>query len=397
MPRPTPFYARTARLCESQSWIEWSGYFSANQYELTHLHEYYAIRTAAALIDVSPLYKYHIHGRHAQRLLNRVVTRNVNMCAVGQVLYTPWCDPQGKVIDDGTLARLDEYHFRLTAADSNLRWLEDNALGLEVTVEDVSDSLAALALQGPCSPDILAQITTARLQKLKYYRLLQTEVAGVPATISRTGFTGDLGYEIWMEPHNAEKVWDALMEVGERYRLRAAGNLALDMARIEAGLLLVAVDFNSSKKVMFDIQKSTPYELGLGWTVKLDATRERFIGQAALKNELERGPAWATVGLEVQLPALEAIHREFGMPLQLPDRGWSSAVPVFVGGRQIGKATSGTWSPILKKYIALARVKPAQAKPGTRVWMEVTVEAHRKYAEAIVVETPFFNPDRKKA
>lgn len=395
MPRQTPFYSRTAPLCESQSWLEWSGYFSANQYELTHTHEYYAIRTAAALIDVSPLYKYHLQGRDAQRLLNRVVTRDVNKCAVGQVLYTPWCDNDGKVIDDGTVARLDEQFFRLTAADSTLRWLEDNALGLDVKIEDVSDSLAALALQGPCARDILAQLTNDQLQNLKYYRLIHTTLAGVPVTLSRTGFTGDLGYEIWTEPRHAEKVWDALMEVGQRYRLRAAGNLALDMARIEAGLLLVAVDFNSSKKVMFDVQKSTPYELGLGWTVKLD--KDRFLGQAALKRELQSGPAWATVGLEVQMPALEAIHREFGMPLQLPDRAWSSAVPVFAGGRQIGKATSGAWSPILKKYIALARVKPAHAKPGTRVWMEVTVEAHRKYAEAVVVETPFFNPDRKKA
>lgn len=394
MPRPTPFYTRTAALCESQSWLEWSGYFSANQYELTHTHEYYAIRTAAALIDVSPLYKYHIHGRDAARLLNRVVTRDVNKCAVGQVLYTPWCDPEGKVIDDGTVARLDENFFRLTAADSTLRWLEDNALALDVQVEDVSDSLAALALQGPCSRDILSTISTSLISNLKYYRLTRTEIAGVSAVVSRTGFTGDLGYEIWTEPQHAEKIWDALMEIGERYRLRAAGNLALDMARIEAGLLLVAVDFNSSKKVMFDIQKSTPYELGLGWTVKLD--KERFIGQAALKREMQSGPAWATVGLEIQLPALESIYREFGMPLQLPDRAWASAVPVLAGGRQIGKATSGLWSPILKKNIALARLKPSHAKPGTRVWMEVTVEAHRKYAEAIVVETPFFNPDRKR-
>ncbi len=395
MPRQTPFYSRTAALCESQSWLEWSGFFSANQYELTHTHEYYAIRTAAALLDVSPLYKYHIHGRDAQRLLNRVVTRDVNKCVVGQALYTPWCDNEGKVIDDGTIARLDENLFRLTAADSTLRWLEDNALGLDVKVEDVSDALAALALQGPCSRDILSQITNDPLQNLKYYRLTQTTLASIPVTLSRTGFTGDLGYEIWIEPQHAEKVWDALMEVGERYRLRAAGNLALDMARIEAGLLLVAVDFNSSRKVMFDIQKSTPYELGLGWTVKLD--KDRFIGQATLKREMQSGPAWATVGLEIQLPGLEAIHREFGMPLQLPDRAWSSVVPVLAGGRQIGKATSGTWSPILKKYIALARVKPSHAKPGTRVWMEVTVEAHRKYAEAVVVKTPFFEPERKRA
>jgi aminomethyltransferase len=395
MPRRTPFFSRTSALCESQSWLEWSGFLSANHYELTHTHEYYAIRTAAALFDVSPLYKYHLHGRDAQRLLNRVVTRDVTRCAVGQVMYTPWCDDEGKVIDDGTLARLDENLFRLTAADPTLRWLEDNALGLDARVEEVTESLAALSLQGPTSRDLLSRLTDYELRALKYFRLAPISLAGVPVTLSRTGYTGDLGYEIWMEPHHAEAVWDALMDVGRRYGLRAAGNVALDMARIEAGLLLIAADFNSSKKAMFEIQKSTPYELGLGWTVKLD--KDNFIGKAALKREAQHGPAWATVGLEIQLPSLESVYRSFGMPLQLPDRSWTSAVPVYATGRHIGKATSGTWSPVLKKYIALARLKPSYAKPGTRVWMEVTVEAHRKYVEALVVKTPFFAPERKKA
>jgi len=394
MPRRTPFFSRTSALCESQSWQEWSGFLSANQYELTHTHEYYAIRTAAALFDVSPLYKYHVYGRDAARLLNRVVTRDVGQCAVGQVMYTPWCDDKGKVIDDGTLARLDDTLFRLTAADPTLRWLEDNALGLDARVEDVTESLAALSLQGPTSRDLLSRLTDYELRELKYFRLAPISLAGVPVTLSRTGFTGDLGYEIWIEPQHAETVWDALLDVGQRYRLRAAGNLALDMARIEAGLLLIAADFNSSKKVMFEIQKSTPFELGLGWTVKLD--KDNFVGKAALKREARQGSAWATVGLEIQLPSLESVYRSFGMPLQLPDRSWTSAVPVYATGRHIGKATSGTWSPLLKKYIALARLKPAYARPGTRVWMEVTVEAHRKYVEALVVETPFFAPERKK-
>jgi len=394
MPRRTAFYSRTSALCESQSWQEWSGFLSANQYELTHTHEYYAIRTAAALFDVSPLYKYHVYGRGAARLLNRVVTRDVSQCAVGQVMYTPWCDDEGKVIDDGTLARLDDTLFRLTAADPTLRWLEDNALGLDARVEDVTESLAALSLQGPTSRDLLSCLTDYELRELKYFRLAPISLAGVPVTLSRTGFTGDLGYEIWIEPQHAETVWDALLDVGQRYRLRAAGNIALDMARIEAGLLLIAADFNSSKKVMFEIQKSTPFELGLGWTVKLN--KDNFVGKAALKREARQGSAWATVGLEIQLPSLESVYRSFGMPLQLPDRSWTSAVPVYATGRHIGKATSGTWSPLLKKYIALARLKPAYARPGTRVWMEVTVEAHRKYVEALVVETPFFAPERKK-
>ena len=401
MPKKTPFHSRTAELCQSYSWQEWSGYLSANLYELEHTREYYAIRTAAALIDISPLYKYHIHGPDALALLNRVVTRDVAGCAVGQVMYTPWCDDDGQVIDDGTLARLDDSLYRLTAADPTLSWLQDNALGLDVRIEDVSEAIAAVALQGPTAREVLKTLTAADLDSLKYFRLLQTELAGVisppiAATISRTGYTGDLGYEIWVEPQHAGRLWDAVVEVGRAYRLRAAGNLALDMARIEAGLLLINVDFVSSKKAMFDIQKSSPLELGLGWTVKLG--KDYFVGQAALRREKARGPAWQTVGLEVELPSLEAVYREFDLPLTLPGYSWNEAVPVYdkSGTIQIGKATSGTWSPILKKYVALARIRPRYAQPGTQVAMEVTVEAHRRPALATVVRTPFFDPARKR-
>jgi aminomethyltransferase len=394
MPRQTPFYSRTSALCASQSWQEWAGFLSANTYELEHNHEYYAIRTAAALLDISPLYKYHIHGRDALKLVNRVVTRDVARCAVGQVIYTPWCDEAGKIIDDGTLSRLEENFFRLTAADPTYHWLRDNAVGLDVQIEDVTEGLGALALQGPTSRDILAQLTDVDLTRLKFFRLVQANIGGIPATISRTGYTGDLGYEIWVEPPQAEPVWDRLMEAGQAYRLRAVGNVALDMARIEAGLLLINVDFVSAKHTMFEIQKSTPFELGLGWTVHLD--KPYFVGQAALRADKARGPAWATVGLEINLRGLEGIYREFGMPLHLPGHSWNEAVPVYTGGRQIGKATSGTWSSILKKYIALARLKPQYAQPGTRVAMEVTIEAHRRQAEAVVVELPFFEPERKR-
>jgi aminomethyltransferase len=364
-------------------------------YELEHKHEYYAIRTSAGLLDISPLYKYHIYGPDALRLLNRVVTREVQTCAVGQVIYTPWCDEAGKIVDDGTVARLEADFFRLTAADPTLHWLQDNAIGLDVQIEDVSEAIAALALQGPTSRDLLNQIADIDLNKLKYFRLTPAKLAGIPVTISRTGYTGDLGYEIWVEAGRAEPLWDALIEAGRPYRMRVAGNRALDIARIEAGLLLVAVDFISAKKTMFEIQKSTPFELGLGWTVKLD--KDYFVGQAALRREKQEGSAWATVGLEISLPSLEAIYRSFGMPLHLPTESWNEAVPVYANGQQIGKATSGTWSYILKKYIALARLRPQYAQPARQVTIEATVEAHRRQAEAVVVKTPFFNPERKKA
>jgi aminomethyltransferase len=381
-------------LCESHSWLEWSGFLSANTYELHHLREYYAIRTAAALIDISPLYKYQVHGRDALKLINRLVTRDVSRCAVGQVMYSPWCDEAGKVIDDGTIARLDENLYRITAADPSLRWFQDNASGLDVKIEDVSEAIAAVALQGPLSRSILQSIANVDLGSLKYYRLTTGHSAGIPATISRTGYTGDLGYEIWVAPQDAERLWDALFDAGRPHHIRAAGNLALDMARIEAGLLLVAVDFVSARKTLFEVQKSTPFELGLGWTVRLE--KGNFVGREALIAEKRRGPAWATVGLEVHWDSLEAIYREFGMPIHLPEHAWSAATPVYADGRQIGKATSGTWSPILKKYVVIARLRPGFARPGTPVEMEVTVEATHRRAAATVVEMPFFSPERKR-
>jgi aminomethyltransferase len=262
-------------------------------------------------------------------------------------------------------------------------------------IEEVSDSIAALAIQGPTSRSVLAAICPDPIQNLKYFRLMQTTLGGVPVSLSRTGYTGDLGYEIWVDPQHAERLWDAIMESGQAYRLRAMGYQAMDMTRIEAGLLLINVDFFSASKTLFPIQKSSPLELGLGWTVKMD--KEYFVGQRALKREAERGPASVTVGLDVSLGSLESIYRTFGLPLYLPAHSWSTAVPVYAGGQQIGKATSGTWSPILKKYIAIARIRPQHAQLGAQVDMEVTVEAHRRMAQATVVKMPFFDPERKRA
>ena len=243
MLRRTPFHARTSALCASQNWQEWSGFLSANSYEVDHMSEYNAVRTTCGLFDVSPLFKYHLRGRDAARLLDRIVTRDISKCRVGQVIYTAWCDDDGKIIDDGTVARLADDSFRLTAAIPTLDWLEDNAFGLEVAIEDTSERFAALALQGPTSRDLLQQLTGADLAGLRYYRLVEDKVAGAPAQLSRTGYTGDLGYEIFLEPGDAETVWDALLDAGGSYGLRPAGNIALDVARIEAGLLLIDVDF----------------------------------------------------------------------------------------------------------------------------------------------------------
>lgn len=395
MLKETPFHPRTAALMEGQAWRRWAGYIVASAYELSHEREYHAIRSSAALFDVSPLYKYMVRGRDAARLLNRIVTRDVLASKVGQVLYTPWCDARGKVIDDGTVSRLDETTFRMTAADPNIRWLHLNATGLDVAIEDVSERTAALSLQGPNARAILELACGQPLTGLKYFRLTTGKIRGVPMTISRTGYTGDLGYEVWIDADHALAAWDALVEVGTGYGITPAGMLALDLARNEAGLLLIEVDYVSAHHAQIDAQTSTPFELSLGWTVALD--KERFIGQDALRREYARGPAWRFVGIEVDWDSLERLYADVGLPPKLPTTAWRASVPLYVGGLQVGYATSGCWSPLLKRYIALAHLEARYGEPGTPVEMEVTVEHRRRRAAATVRPLPFFNPERKRA
>lgn len=395
MLRPTPLHPRTAALCASHAWRRWAGHIVASSYELHHEREYHAIRSSAALIDVSPLYKYAVSGRDAARLLNRVVTRDVERSVVGQVLYTTWCDSDGKVLDDGTIARLDEHALRMTSAEPNLRWLEDNASGLDVRIEDVSDAIAALAVQGPSSRAVIQQLVDCDLSALKYFRITAATIGSVPVTISRTGYTGDLGYELWFDAQDALKVWDALMHAGDAYGIVPAGMLALDLARIEAGLMLLDVDYVSARKALRHEQMSSPFELDLGWTVNLK--KETFVGRAALAREAENAPAWQFVGVEVEWDALERLYAEARLAPQLPSTAWRMSVPIYAGGAQAGYATSGGWSPLLKKYIALAHLRARWTEPGTPVEMEITVEHVRKRAAARVVKKPFFDPERKRA
>jgi aminomethyltransferase len=394
VPRTTPFHRRVEALCESKDWLLWAGYLSPVTYELDHLREYFALRSSAGLIDVSPLFKYHVTGPDAQRLLDRVVTRDLTRCAVGQAVYTPWCDAEGKVVDDGVVLRLAEDRYRLTAADPNYAWLEDNAVGMDVRIEDVGDDIAALAVQGPTSREVLARLNED-VRDLRFFRSVDTTFDGVPVTVTRTGYTGDLGYELWLDAEHAERLWDLVMEAGAMHNLRPVGNTALDITRIEAGLILNPVDYVPARHTLFDIQKSTPFELGLGWCVSLDAGP--FVGRNALREEAERGPRSVTVGLEAQWTSLESVFAEFGLPPQLPTTSWSDPVPVYRRRHQIGKATSGTWSPLLKRFLALARLTPDHAAPGTEVDLEITVEGHRRVATANVVELPFFDPPRKRS
>ncbi|HEY7099729.1 MAG TPA: aminomethyltransferase family protein [Terriglobales bacterium] len=395
MPVGTAFHERTFPLCHSLNYREWSGYYTVSVYEVHHEHEYNAIRNASALIDISPLYKYLITGPDATKLVNRVITRDINKVKVGQVIYCCWCDEQGKVIDDGTITRLEEHKYRWTAADPSLRWFRQNGLNMNVQVEDISEEVAALALQGPTSGKLLKSVAEADIANLKYFRVTSGKIAGVPVDISRTGYTGDLGYEVWIPWKQAVTVWDALMEKGKQFDIHAAGMLALDVARVEAGLLLIEVDYISSKKALIPSQKYSPYELGFGKMVHLD--KENFVGKAALARDARQGVPRQLVGLEVDWVEVEELHEKYGLTPAAPTQASRVAVPVYSGDKHVGRATTTAFSPLLKKLIALGSIETAHAKEGSKLQIEITIEAMRQKVTAKVVKLPFFNPARKTA
>jgi len=395
VPVGTAFHERTLALCESLNYREWSGYYAVGVYEMHHEHEYNAIRNSAALIDISPLFKYRVTGRDATKFVNRVISRDITKVSVDQVIYCCWCDPQGKVIEDGTITRLGENDYRWTAADPSLRWFRQNALGLDVKIEDISEQTAALALQGPTSGKLLKAAADANIANLKYFRVTHGKIAGVPVDISRTGYTGDLGFEIWMPWKDAVRVWDKLVNEGEVFDAHPAGMIALDIARIEAGLILIEVDYTSSKKALIEAQRYSPAEIGLGKLV--DLKKDNFVGRDALAAEAKKGAERALVGLEINWNEVEALYDKMGMAPQVPSTASRVAVPVYRGGKHIGKATSTTWSPTLKKMIALACVERDSSTVGSILSMEMTVEAVRHTVSAKIVPLPFFNPPRKTA
>ena len=393
MPIGTPFHPRTSALCASQNWRTWSGYFVASSYDVMHDYEYHAIRNTAALIDISPLYKYEIRGKDALRLVDRVITRDAAKCAVGQALYGCLCEDDGAVIQDGTVFRLAEDYFRFHLADPSLRWLRLNAVGMDLSLEEVSEKIAALALQGPNALKILEQIVDRNLSALRFFRLIAAKIGAVPVIVSRTGYTGDLGYEIWFDAAHALSVWDIFIEKGKAFGIKPAGMLALDVARLEAGFILLEVDYTGAEKAMISSQRYSPFEIGLGWTV--DMKKEHFVGRPALKKFTKQ---WSRqiVGLEISLADYEYLFRQVGLPPQIPLTAWRGGVPIYKEDRHIGHATTGAWSPTLKKYLALATVENAFAELGTELDMEVTVEYARKTVLATVVKTPFFDPARKR-
>jgi aminomethyltransferase len=377
-------------------WKDWAGYYAVCSYDTSHEPEYFAFRHSAGLIDVSPLFKYEVRGPGAAAFLSRVIVKDLRKLKVGRVTYVCWCDDDGKVIDDGTVSRLEEDHFRVTAAEPSLSWFDRLRRGFEVEIEDSSERIAALALQGPTSRAILKQLADTDMDALKFFAVVRCRLDGTDVWISRTGYTGDLGFEIWVEASRAESVYDALTAAGEPYGLLPAGLDALDVARIEAGFIMNGVDYYSAHHCLIEERKSSPFELGLGWTVQLD--REPFVGQAALRREKKAGSARRLVGLDVDWAEVETLFDRYGLPPELPGSAWRDGRPIYDrDGHWVGQATSGVWSPTLKKNLALGQVPATRAEPGEKLQLEVTAEYRRHNVSATVTETPFFSPPRKRS
>ena len=402
MPRLTPFHPRTSALNESFLWKEWSGYAAVRRYDGHSEREYYAVRHAAGLLDATPLNKYDVTGPDAGKLLGRVFTRDISRLARGRVTYSAMCDERGECLDDGTVARIGEQHYRVSTSERWLRWLQRHGRRMDVQVVDTTDRLCTLALQGPNSRAILEPLVEWDMNVMRFFRIRKTTLAGLPVWVSRTGYTGDLGYEIWMENQHALAVWDAIIAEGKRWGLEPIGLDALDVVRIEAGFVLQGIDYVSARRCLIEERKSTPEEAGLGWTVDLerkeDSLAPTFIGQRALRAERRVGAEWGLVGLELDWEATEKLYEEYGLPPHLAPEACRDPVPIYDpnGTRQVGQVTSTTWSPLLKRYIAIGQVYAPFAAKGTGLRVEHTVEFRRRQLPATVVDMPFFDPPRKK-
>ena len=398
MPAPTPFHPRTFALNSSLLYKEWAGCYAPKRYDVYLDREYYAVRHQATVMDATPLYKYEVRGKDASALLSRIMVKGFAKFAVGRVSYVCWCDEHGKVLDDGTVTRLASEHFRVTSADPALGWFSRHARGLDVALDDSSRTIAALALQGPRSRDVLRGLVGNEIDGLKFFRALSTRLpgrGGIDLTITRTGYTGDLGYELWVANEHALALWDAVLEAGRTHGLLPMGLDALDVVRVEAGFLLGGVDYTSARRAPIERQKSSPYELGFDWMVDLE--REPFVGRDSLRRDRRAGPRRRFVGLEIAWDDFERIYERYELPPHLETGTSRDGVPLYRSGRQVGYATSRTWSPLLKRYLGLATIESDLAADGTELEIEVTCEYERHRARAHVRPLPFFDPERKKA
>ena len=392
----TPFHPRTAELNQARRWRKWSGFFIADSYFPAHDLEYHAIRFSAALFDVTPMCKYRITGPDAAKLVDRVITRRVDRIKPMRAIYTPWCDHDGRVLDDGTVALLADGSYFWTAAEPQHGWLDAAGEGLNVTIEDLTEKLCALSLQGPHARDVLSAAVGRDMSDLPFFGRADVTIGGTAVGISRTGYSGDLGYELWMPFEEALPVWDALIKSGEDYTLRVAGMEALDVARLEAGLIMAGVDYHSSRTARHPSLAISPYEIGMDRLVDLD--KPAFIGKRALMNEVAAGgPANRLVGLELDLNVFEAAYLDLGYPIEHPLRAWRHVTPLTRKGETIGRATSGTFSPLLKRSIALGFLPTKHADVGSTVGIEWQIEETRQTIPATVVPLPFLDLPRKRS
>ncbi len=398
MVRTTPFHARLSELNATGLYTRWQGYLSALRYSHAPKHEYFAVRNSAGIFDTSPLYKYWVRGRDAERFLAGVLVRDIRPCRPGHAQYTMWCDDRGFVMEDGVVFRHSASEFLLTAARPNLGYLQRLIGRLQVELEDVTEGYGVLAVQGPRSTAVLARLA-GEVEDLRYFQLTQTKIASAAVTVSRTGYTGDLGYEITVEADQALDVLDAVLAAGDGHGLRPFGEEALMMLRIEAGLPLVDVEFHNSRLAHTDDDRFTPKELGMGWMLRGIGDSRPFVGRDAIRRELAEGTSrWATVGVVVDWQDWDRLYRDAGLfppknehPLPYESMIYDET------GTQAGYATSFMYSPVLQRHIGLARVRPGLAQPGTRLHLELTINHHNARVIARAARLPLFNPARKTA
>jgi aminomethyltransferase len=400
MIRTTPFHQRLSELNTQGLYTHWQGHLSALRYTHAPKHEYFAVRNAAGVFDTSPLFKYRITGPDAERFLAGVLTRDIRSCRPGHAQYTLWCDDGGHVMEDGVVLRHSDSDFLLTAARPCLGWFADLAGRLRVRLEDVSDDYGVLAVQGPRSAMVLSALMP-EAASLAYFQHTPAKIASAPVTLSRTGFTGDLGFEVTVESGHALDVLDAVLEAGRGHSLRPFGEEALMMLRIEAGLPLIDVEWRNSRLAFTDDERVTPRELGMGWMLRGVRDGDRaFVGRDAIRRELVDGTSrWASVGVVVDWQEWDGLHRRVGL---LPGKDehplpYESLLYDAPGGSQVGYVTSFMYSPVLQRHIGLARVRPTLATPGSEVHLEIAVNHRNTTVPARTAKLPLFNPARKTA
>ncbi len=379
----SPFYPRQADLDRLNRWHEWKGYSSADGFYDTTL-EYFSIRNSTGVFDLTPMTKYRITGPDALEYLNRLVTRDMRKIKPGRVAYAVWCDDQGQVIDDGTIFHLSQGEYRLCSQERHMSWLTMSAIGMDVSIVDETDDICALAVQGPTSFSILKAMGIKGIDTLRPFGLASYDFQGTEIMISRTGFTGDLGYELWLSPDKALDLWDALFAAGKIYGIMAIGTEALEQSRIEAGFIAAYVDFLPADVTVRTGRSRSPLELGLDWLV--DFKKPNFNGRRALAEEKRTGSSWQLVKLDIE--GNKPAHHSYVY-----------ANPK--SKKEVGFITSAVWSPVCKQNIALGTVRSPYGKVGDKLYVEVYYqrEMHwsRVMAEATVVDKPFWDPPRKRA